>query len=68
MKQLIVLFLTLSYFGGIMADEEKYKMELSEEQIRAKLDDLQYRVMRQDGTEPPNSNKYVNNKKRRHLC
>ena len=63
MKQLIVLFLTLSYFGGIMADEEKYKMELSEEQIRAKLDDLQYRVMRQDGTEPPNSNKYVNNKK-----
>ena len=63
MKQLIVLFLTLSYFGGIMADEEKYKMELSEEQIRAKLDDLQYRVTRQDGTEPPNSNKYVNNKK-----
>ena len=63
MKQLIVLFLTLSYFGGIMADEEKYKMDLSEEQIRAKLDDLQYRVMRQDGTEPPNSNKYVNNKK-----
>jgi methionine-R-sulfoxide reductase len=43
--------------------EGKYNMQLEEKQIRAKLNELQYKVTREDGTEPAFKNAYWDLKK-----
>lgn len=41
---------------------DKYKLPGSEEEIRSLLTEMEYRVMRKDGTEPPFQNAYHDHK------
>lgn len=50
-------------FGlGTAAGKEKFEIEKTEEEWRALLTPEQYYILREEGTEPPFSNKYNGNK------
>lgn len=59
----IAILATINVYGGAKMNEQKYQLKLSEKEIKEKLDPLQYKVTRKDGTEPPFNNKYWDNKK-----
>jgi peptide-methionine (R)-S-oxide reductase len=45
-----------------MSDDTKERLDLSEKDWRERLSDEQYRILREAGTEPPFSGRYVHNK------
>lgn len=66
---MVILRLGFLLIGGAMMmsagpqDESKYTLKLDDKQIRAKLNELQYKVTREDGTEPAFKNAYWDLKK-----
>lgn len=56
------LLLPMVSFAGGNVDEKKYKVNLTEAQIKEKLSAIQYKVTRKDGTEAPFNNEYWDNK------
>lgn len=62
----IILILGLLFSFSNFAGEIKmksYDVKYTEAELKEKLTDLQFKVMRKSKTEPPNQNEYFNNKK-----
>ena len=51
------------YWGGMKASSMMKYSKPSNDEIRMRLTDMQYRVTQEEGTEPPFQNEYWNNKK-----
>jgi peptide methionine sulfoxide reductase msrA/msrB len=61
---LILKYIAYTIKGSIMEDKKKKYTKQSENELKKKLTDIQYKVTQQNGTEPPFQNEYWSNKEK----